>query len=155
VLHVVLVAKQSAHAAPPDPHERFVKPARHWFPLQQPGQFAGPHAGFEHVPALHAPPGPHARHARPPCPHMVASVPGMQVFPSQHPRQFAGPHVCPPWHTPPAPHTWLSPAQFVHWVPAAPHAVSWVPSVQRSPMQHPAQFAGPQGGGVMHVRPFG
>lgn len=78
----------------------------------------------------------------------------MQVFPSQQPAQFAGPQVAPP-QTPPAPHVWPVPAQLVHCTPFVPHAVSCAPTVQTFPMQQPAQLSGPQGGGSMHVRPFG
>jgi len=155
VLHVVLVAKQSAQAAPPEPQERFVKPARQRSPWQQPGQFAALQAGFAHVPAVQVPPTPHERHATPFAPHCAGSLPPTHVFPSQHPRQLAGPQVTAPVQVPPAPHVWPTPAQFVHCPPPWPQAVSCEPIVHTFPMQQPAQFAGPQGGGSMQVRPFG
>ena len=152
---MVLVAKQSAQAAPFDPHERFVKPARQRSPWQQPGQFAALQAGFAHVPVVHVPPTPHARQATPFAPHAAGSFPPTQVFPSQQPRQFAGPHVTAPVQVPAAPQVWFAPAQLVHCTPLRPHAVSWAPIVHTLPMQQPAQFAGPHGGGSMQVRPFG
>jgi hypothetical protein len=43
VLHVEPAAVQLMHAAPPEPHEAFVKPTAHVFPaVQQPPQLAAP-----------------------------------------------------------------------------------------------------------------
>lgn len=156
VLQVVLVAKQSAQAAPPEPHERLVKPARQRSPEQQPGQLAALQAGFwQTPPAAQVPAAPQSLQAWPAVPQAAGSLPVTQVLPWQQPAQLPGPHAGPPVHTPPAPHVWFCPVQFKHATPLVPHAVSCVPSVHTLPMQQPLQLSGPQGGGSMHVRPFG
>ena len=84
-------------------------------------------------------------------PHALSRTPVEQTLPEQQPAQFAGPQSGvwqePPWQT----FAW--PAQFAHWTPPVPHAVSCAPPAQTSlPMQQPpGQFAGPQFAGGMHA----
>ena len=70
------------------------------------------------------------------------------MLPEQQPAQLPGPQTA-AWHVPPW-QTLPVPAQLLHWMPARPHAVSWLPVAQMSaPMQQPAQLAGLQlGAGV-------
>lgn len=84
----------------------------------------------------------HETQAIPPVPHCAFVLPGMHALLAQQPfGQFAGPHV--------ATHVRVTPlhdgvglpggcVQSVHSPPpGGPHALSWMPSVQVLPEQHP------------------
>jgi hypothetical protein len=75
------------------------------------------------------------------------------MSPMQQPAQLAALHPGAAWHEPAA---HVSPElHALHAWPAWPQAAGVVEITQLLPWQQPAQFWGPQAGGVWHVRSFG
>lgn len=155
--HVVIVAVQSTHEAPPDPHRVSMNPAKHVPVKQQPGHDIDVHVGL-HTPLLHTSlVVVQSVHAAPPVPHCVFDSLVTHVSPAQHPvaqlveLQRGGVAT----HMPVASlqNSFWS-LQSVHARPPVPHWVSLSIGTHVAPAQQPMQFIGPHGAAT-HVCELG
>jgi hypothetical protein len=161
----VVLAGQTAHVLPPEPHSPCVvppwqtpvvsqQPAQlselHWLlnwqmppPKNPPSTGSGPGGPGKKL-GLHTELPAQTRHCSPPLPHCEFVSPGWHVpVLSQQPSQFWGPHP-PPSPAEQNPLLQLRPAtQSEHANPVMPHALDVLPGKQVLPSQQPAQFCGP------------
>ncbi len=146
--HVSLVAVQSVHETPPEPHCVSRKPAKHVPVRQQPGHVINVQ-GEAHTPLVHASLiAVQSAHARPSSPHCVSGSFVTHASPAQHPvGQLLGVHNVSTVPQLPVDGLQYSPwtVQSVHARPPSPHSASLGLPTHAPPEQHVEHVLGPHG----------